>query len=220
MIEANMPESLGILLDMQLTVVDVSPAALSLLARNGPVLAVRQRRLLAPGDGYGLKHCLEMAARGRSSALLLHRSAQLPLTLRAEKWAAQLGSWIMVSLRDPELEVPDPAILQSLFGLTPTEAQVAVGLAQGLDSAALAHSMGVQANTVQSHVKRVLVKSGTRRQSQLVSLVLRSVAMRSHPTLAGGDSIEVSGLAQTGSDITASAAHSPPVPEPAVGRRC
>ena len=92
---------------------------------------------------------------------------------------------MLVSLRDPELEVPDPALLQGLFGLTPTEALIAAGLAQGLDSAELAHAMGVKPNTVHSHIKRVLLKSGARRQSRLVSLILRSVAMPPHPSLTG-----------------------------------
>ncbi len=217
MIEANIPERPGILLDTQLTVVQVSPAALSLLGRNGGVLAIRQRRLHAPGDGPGLKQSLDLAARGQRSALQLPRPGQLALTLRAERLPANFGSWILVSLRDPELELPDPTLLQSLFGLTPTEAQVAAGLARGLDSAALAMAMGVQANTIQSHIKRLLAKSGTRRQSQLVSLILRSVAMPPHPSLEGACSVQVSGLAQTGNDTGAPAEHSPPMPEPAAG---
>jgi len=114
-----------------------------------------------------------------------------------------------VALRDPELELPDLELLQALFGLTPTEALVARALAQGLDSAALARTMGVKPNTVQSHIKRVLVKSGTRRQSQLVSLILRSAIMPL-PALAAAIRPQPPAPAPTGS-----AGPGPRQPEPA-----
>lgn len=208
MIEVNMPEWPGILLDAQLTVVQVNPAARCVLGANAHVLSVRQQCLHAPGDGPGLKRTLDRAALGGRAALLLARPGQLALNLRAERLPAQVGSWILVSLRDPELEVPDTTLLQSLFGLTSTEAQVAAALARGLDSAEQARAMGVQANTIQSHIKRVLAKTGARRQSQLVSLILRSVAMPPHPSLAGSSCLQVPGLAHTGSDT---AAHSRPL---------
>lgn len=210
MFERFMPAGACLLLDTQLTMVHVNPAAQRLLAGNAPVLSVRRQRLCASDTTLALDRALATAARGTRTAIALHRPDRLPLTLRAEPLSVAGQDWVLVTLRDPELDAPDPALLQWLFGLTPTEALVAAGLARGLDSSELAHAMGVQPNTVQSHVKRVLLKSGTRRQSQLVSLILRSAAMPAHPQFAGAAPAEASGLAQTGNDTSERTGHSYP----------
>lgn len=209
MFERFMPAGACLLLDAQLTVAHVSPEARRLLAAEAAVLGLRRRRLCAPEAAIALNQALAAAACGSRSAVALLRPARLPLTLRAEPWPAAGTLWVLVTLRDPELDAPDPALLQALFGLTPTEALVAAGIAQGLDSHDLARAMGVQANTVQSHVKRVLLKTGTRRQSQLVALVLRSAAMPTHPPPAGVARPNVPGLAQTGNDALERTAYSP-----------
>ena len=209
MIERFVPAGPCILLDTRLTVVHVSPAAQLLLTRAAPVLTVQQRRLHAPDDSLALTSALARAVRGSRTAAALARADRPALTLRAERLTAPGVAWVLVTLRDPELETPDPALLQDLFGLTPTEALVAAGLAHGLSGAELALAMGVQPNTVQSHIKRALVKSGTRRQSQLVALILRSAAMPPHPWLVGAELAQEPGLAQTGNDFGARAGHSP-----------
>lgn len=208
MLESFMPAGACLLLDAQLAVVRLSPAARALLASQPTVLTLKRQRLCAPDAAAALNHALASAARGTRTAVALRRAARLPLTLRAEPLPEAGCSGVLVTLRDPELDTPDPTLLQALFGLTPTEALVAAGLAQGLDSRELARAMGVQANTIQSHVKRVLLKSGTRRQSQLVSLVLRSAAMPAHPQLAGAAWADVPGLAQTGNDANERTAYS------------
>lgn len=208
MIEACAPAWPCILLDGQLAVAQLNPAARQLLAANEAVLCLRQQRLHAPGDPLALGRCLAAGARGERSALALARDGRPALTLLAEPLPTDGLAWVRLMLRDPELEVPDPRLLQSLFGFTPAEAVVAAGLAQGLDSAELARSLGVQPNTVQSHIKRVLVKSGARRQSRLVSLVLRSVAMWPQRWPAAATGPQGPGLAPTGSDSSSGTGHS------------
>ena len=221
MIEPCGPAGPCILLDGQLNVRELNPAARCLLAGLDELLIVRQQRLQAPGDPQALKRCLDTAARGGRAAISLARRDRLALTLCAEPVRSVAGAkQILVRLRDPELELPDPVLLQGLFGLTPTEALVAAGLAQGLDSARQARAMGVQPNTIQSHIKRVLLKSGARRQSQLVSLILRSVAMPTHPSIAGWACPQGPGLAQTGNDAGVGAGHSPSSPLPAAPTTC
>lgn len=63
--------------------------------------------------------------------------------------------------------------LTERFGLTSTEARVAAGLACGMSTAELALRFGVQPNTIRTHLKRALAKSGSRRQSELVVLLWR-----------------------------------------------
>ena len=207
MTDHHVPAGPCILLDPALTVIHVNPAAQHLLSGNPATLAVRQQRLHAADDPPALARCLAQAQRGGRAAMSLARPGRLPLTLRAERQPPLGGKLLQVVLRDPALEAPDPVLLQGLFGLTPTEALVAAGLAQGLNSAEMARSMGVQPNTVLSHIKRVLTKSGARRQSQLVSLVLRSVAMPQPSGFAGTGLLSGPGLAQPGNNAGQTAVH-------------
>ncbi len=66
---------------------------------------------------------------------------------------------------------PDPTILQGLFDLTPTEAKVAGELCSGFPIREIAARFGISAETVRSHVKSILSKSGVRRQVDFVSLM-------------------------------------------------
>ena len=172
------PAAAWIWLDNRFNVLCSNPAALALLAANPTLLRLRRHRLQALQDPALLKHSLQGAAQGQPTALALARADRLPLTLRAQRWpAAPAPATLVLSLRDPELEAPDLAGVQALFKLTLTEAGVVVALAQGRSTPEIAEAMGVQPNTVQAHIKRVLAKSGTNRQAQLVALVLRSVVM-------------------------------------------
>jgi DNA-binding CsgD family transcriptional regulator len=81
-------------------------------------------------------------------------------------------SLALVILRAPE-EVPMPSEteLHSLFALTPAEARVACRLVgETVDEIAEALDVGVA--TVRSHVQHLLAKTGTRRQSELVRLLV------------------------------------------------
>lgn len=207
MTDPTAPAGPCLLLDAGLTVVRASPAARQLLKACAPTLTLRHGRLHAPDASAVLNRQLGAAADGARIAMSLHRPGRFPLTLLAEPTG---DGGVRITLRDPEQEQPDPVLLQGMFGLTPTEGLVAAGLAQGMNSAELARAMGVQPNTVQSHIKRVLLKSGMHRQSQFVSLVLRSVAMTGHPAVAGDTARQVPGLAQTGDDAAPGAGHSRP----------
>lgn len=61
--------------------------------------------------------------------------------------------------------------LQTLFGLTPAEAKIAIGLANGHTLAEMADLGDVSMNTVRSQLKQVLSKTGTGRQVELVNAV-------------------------------------------------
>lgn len=75
--------------------------------------------------------------------------------------------------------VPSAKVLQGLFDLTPSEARVAqaIGLAQSVEGLAMAQ--GVSRETVRSHLKMVLAKTGLSRQSELVSLLAGATLPRS-----------------------------------------
>lgn len=68
-------------------------------------------------------------------------------------------------------QAPPVELVQSLFDLTPAEAQVARGLAAGETVDSLASAHGVSQNTIRSHVRGVLEKTGCNRQTDVVSLL-------------------------------------------------
>lgn len=67
--------------------------------------------------------------------------------------------------------VPTAETIQGLFDLTPAEARVARALAAGSDVAATAEQLSVGVETVRSHVKAILSKSGMPRQTDLVAAI-------------------------------------------------
>jgi DNA-binding CsgD family transcriptional regulator len=62
------------------------------------------------------------------------------------------------------------------YGLTPAEAQVARQLLQGFDIAGTAAQLGIGTETVRSRVRRVLAKTGTNRQCELIRLLLQEAS--------------------------------------------
>jgi DNA-binding NarL/FixJ family response regulator len=68
------------------------------------------------------------------------------------------------------------AVLQPLYGLSPAEARVAWGLMQGKSLEEICTQAGVSINTGRSQLKRVLEKTGTRRQGELIRLLLSGPA--------------------------------------------
>ncbi len=67
--------------------------------------------------------------------------------------------------------IPGADLISSLFDLTPAEARVARGIASGRTLAELAREWGVSDETVKSQLKRIFVKTSTRRQTDLAALV-------------------------------------------------
>jgi DNA-binding CsgD family transcriptional regulator len=70
---------------------------------------------------------------------------------------------------------PDPAMLGELFSLTPAEARFTSCLVSGLSVEEISVQLGVTRETARTHLRRVLSKTQTKRQGELISLVLRSI---------------------------------------------
>jgi DNA-binding CsgD family transcriptional regulator len=68
-------------------------------------------------------------------------------------------------------KAPPVELVQSLFDLTPTEARVARSLASGKTVEDIASDGGVSLNTVRTHVRGVLEKTGCNRQAELIALL-------------------------------------------------
>jgi DNA-binding CsgD family transcriptional regulator len=108
------------------------------------------------------KRALNLLVRPASSGLLAKQYSSSPAAL--------------VLALDPELSVPATE-LREVYGLTGAEARLTKLLMDGhtLDDCCV--HMGVSRLTVYSHLKRLFKKVGAQRQSELVSLLLRSVGV-------------------------------------------
>lgn len=68
-----------------------------------------------------------------------------------------------------------PQHLRDLFGFTPAESRVANALVAGERVEEIAARLSVRADTVRGHVKRMLAKTGTRKQADLVGRLASAV---------------------------------------------
>ena len=79
----------------------------------------------------------------------------------------------LVLISDPERRpAPCGRYLAELFGLTSAEASLAAALASGVSLAAYAEAAHIALATARWRLKRILAKTHTHRQSELVALVL------------------------------------------------
>jgi DNA-binding CsgD family transcriptional regulator/PAS domain-containing protein len=86
---------------------------------------------------------------------------------------------VLVEIRD--LARPDPpadAWLAECLDLTPTEARVAGLLLAGHDRAAIAERLSIAGNTARVHIARLMHKTETHRQTELVQLLARVASLR------------------------------------------
>ncbi len=83
---------------------------------------------------------------------------------------------VSIILIDTAASWPDPQVLREFFQFTPAEARVCARLTFGQSAEEIAAESKTSIETVRTHIKRIFTKTATTRQSELVSLVLRSVA--------------------------------------------
>lgn len=96
--------------------------------------------------------------------------------------AGEIPSAILL-ITDPEANHrPDFSDLQHSFALTPAEARFASILMAGKSVAEAATELQVSMHTARTHLKRILSKTGTRRQGELIHLLLKSFAYISSPS--------------------------------------
>ncbi len=117
-----------------------------------------------------------------AGAIQLSRPApQPPLMLLVSplvgRQAAVLGvgkAAALVLVHDPaQKAAPGHRMMQDLFGLTAAETELAGGLALGARLEEIAEEQGVKLSTIRTHLKSLLLKTDTDRQSSLVQLLTR-----------------------------------------------
>ncbi len=93
----------------------------------------------------------------------------------AERLLLNSERQVAVFLRDPDRREDTPrAELMAGLGLTPREASLADLLAHDTTLTDAAAMLGITRENARIHLKRIFAKTDTRRQAELVSLILRS----------------------------------------------
>jgi len=112
---------------------------------------------------------------------ITHPDIESPLPLLVTPMHASLitsdldfeAAKVAVFISDPNLQQPISVDnLVSVYSLTPSEAQVAISLANGHSIDEIARSSSHSAHTIRSQLKSVFRKTGVSRQSELIKLLL------------------------------------------------
>ena len=80
---------------------------------------------------------------------------------------------LLVIRRDDSRNVPPKQLLQTLYGLTPAEAEVAMHLVGGATPQEAADTLGISRTTARNQIAAVMTKLGVHRQAELVAAVSR-----------------------------------------------
>jgi DNA-binding CsgD family transcriptional regulator len=193
------------LVDADGLVLFANEAATALL-REGDGLSARNGRLAARTEAatatlLGLVASCARTAAGHGghpgAAMSLPRRTRRPLTalvspMRPAALAGAVGDpggLAIVFVRDPvQAGAAGLAALRALFRLTPAEARLASALADGASIERYAEAQGLSHYTVRALLKRVMRKTTTNRQGELIALILRSSATLQPPGAGDGAS--------------------------------
>jgi DNA-binding CsgD family transcriptional regulator len=97
---------------------------------------------------------------------------------------------IAVLANDPELAPAiDVQMLRDWYDLTLAEARVAMLLASGLSVDEIAERLGIGANTARTHLKSIFGKTDTRRQGELIRLLLSNPTLEPGPAAGWGSQL-------------------------------
>jgi len=78
----------------------------------------------------------------------------------------------MLLFRDPDRQdISLAGRLRMLFGLSKTEAEIAVELSKGRSPAEIMHARDVSANTLSTQLKSIMAKMNCKRQGQVAAVI-------------------------------------------------
>lgn len=93
------------------------------------------------------------------------------------EWAESKGQpAVVVYIRDAAgKSLASTAVTKQLFNLTPAETALSLELANGLSLEEAAEALNIRRNTARAHLRSIFSKTGVRRQTELVRIMLNSV---------------------------------------------
>lgn len=150
-----------------------------ILSRNGVLNAqnaVAGRALL---DAIAGASSVDTSLGSRGIGLPISKADQtpavayvLPLTEGTARAAFRPAcAAVFISTTTSALPLPE-AVLTTLFDLTPAEGRVLLRVGSGLTPSKSALSLGISESTLKTHLRRIFAKTKTKRQADLVKLVV------------------------------------------------
>jgi DNA-binding CsgD family transcriptional regulator len=129
-----------------------------------------------------IKDAISHPEKGPSEVLRIHQpDCERALGVVVQPIAASTrtgGIACALVIRDSERTcAPGPDMLRKLFDLTPAEATLTCILSMGLTLDEASAELDISRNTARAHLRAIFSKCGINRQTELVRLVLTSVAM-------------------------------------------
>jgi len=175
-----------ILLDDNGKILFMNRAAAQLVSKNDGLLATRAGLTAEQhGESSSLSHMIKQAvatSNGKGVAaggtLLISRRTRRPLQvlispIRPSMVQLSQGIGVVVFINDPcRTQRPADTLLRTLYGLTRAECRVALLLSDGRAPREIADTIGVTENTIRSQIKSIYNKTGVKRQSELIRLLL------------------------------------------------
>lgn len=156
------------------------------LIGNGLELHRRELRAMHTPDNADLQALIGSHCRGKlvgspaTHTALVRRRDRRPLIIRAIRLDGLAASIftrgaILLLVSDPDDRGPPttPETLARVFGLTETETVLALHLEQELPLSDVAGRMSISVETARTHLKRILTKTQTHRQQDLMMLLRR-----------------------------------------------
>lgn len=143
---------------------------------SGELAAIIKVACAAASEGQD--HLASLCAPSSGERDLLLTVCALPHAHDRDAGAPQAVIFISDPSRRPKVS---GTILSELFGLTPTEADVACALAHGRRTAEIAADLSISATTVAFHLGNLFEKTGTHRQADLIALILTALASIAAP---------------------------------------
>ena len=173
-------------LDGRGRIVEANDSARELLRRNdGLSDADEELHATWPDDDEKLQELLagalpHLVEPGVSGSMLVKRNSPLPrLGLHVKPvvsgdagFRARSVAAIVVVVDPVSRARIEPDLVKELLGLTPTETEIAVMLAQGLTARQIATATGRGYSTVRTHLKHMFAKLGGSRQFEVAQAVL------------------------------------------------
>jgi DNA-binding CsgD family transcriptional regulator/PAS domain-containing protein len=200
-----------IVLDENGSVLRINPVAKEILdATDGLKLVGGRLEATYPSDNRELQRLIRHAfsrdsqeGSGAAEAMSVARpSGQVSLGLVVEtipslEWAeGKSKPAAVVYIRDAVgKSLASEVITKQLFNLTRAETALAMELANGLSLEEAAEALNIRRNTARAHLRSIFSKTGVRRQTELVRIMLNSVvALGKSTPLASSDNTEKPGL--------------------------
>ncbi|NQD73583.1 LuxR C-terminal-related transcriptional regulator [Pseudomonas sp. CM27] len=186
-----------LVLDESGSVLRVNPVAQDILASaDGLKLVGGRLEATYPSDNRELQRLIRAAfspdAPKSAEAMSVTRpSGLVNLGLVVESipsldWAEEKGKpAALVYIRDAASKsLASEVVTKQLFNLTRAETALAMELANGLSLEEAAEVLNIRRNTARAHLRSIFSKTGVRRQTELVRILLNSVVALGKPKVA------------------------------------